>query len=93
VSAPPGLAPLVELIEQAPTLAEAVARLRTVLPNLKVMPLDASDLKDESPVASGASRSIYLAASDGHCWRMTNDPAEAAALFVTEHAPVAGARP
>jgi hypothetical protein len=94
MSAPPGLAPLVEMVEQAPTLADAVARLRSVLPNLKVMALDAADLKDEAPVAAGARRALYLAASDGHCWRMTADPGEAAAIFVAEHAtaPATGAR-
>ena len=86
MSASPGLAPLVELMEAAPTLRDAVARLRSLLPNLKVMPMEAADLKDETPVASGATRALFLAASDGHCWRLTHDPAEAAALFVAERA-------
>jgi hypothetical protein len=84
MSAAPGLAPLVELVEAAPTLREAAARLRSLLPNLKVLTMDAADLKDESPVASGATRALYLAASDGHCWRLTADPGEAAAIFVAE---------
>jgi hypothetical protein len=93
VSAAPGLAPLVEMIEAAPTLREAAARLRTLLPNLKVLAMDAADLKDESPVASGATRALYLAASDGHCWRLTADPGEAAAIFVAERPAVAAAGP
>lgn len=82
---PDALARLLALTESAPTLPAAVALLRQVLPGMKVSPMDAFELRDETPVARGDRRALYLARHDGHCWALTTVPAEAGAVFVTEH--------
>jgi hypothetical protein len=49
---------------------------------LRVMVVDADDMRDEPPAASDARHHLYLGASDGHCWAVTNDLAQAAGLFI-----------
>ena len=67
---------------QAANVREAASALRTQLAPLRVMVVDAQDLRDEPPAASDERHHLYLGASDGHCWAITQDPAQAAALFI-----------
>ncbi len=76
------LAPLLTLLQGTRQSADAVRLLRQALPRLRVQALDAADLAGETPAARDEHWSLYLAASDGHCWRMTTEAAEAAAVFV-----------
>lgn len=70
--------------EAAATVREAAALLRARLAPLKVVVVDAMDMRGEAPYAQGARRSLYLGATDGHCWQMTTDPARAAGLFICD---------
>jgi hypothetical protein len=83
------LAPLLALLDGCRHPAEAVQRLRQVLPRMRIQALDPADLADEKPVATSPAWQLFLAASDGHCWRMTDNTVEAAAVFVVP----AGAAP
>ena len=70
------------LAAQAGSVREAASALRTQRAPLRVMVVDAQDLRDEPPAASDARHHLYLGASDGHCWAITHDPAQAAGLFI-----------
>lgn len=85
------LAAALDLAESAATLREAAAALRTRFAPLRVMAVDAADMREETPAAAGSRRAIYLGASDGHCWRVTPEAGEAAGLFIVDRD--TGARP
>lgn len=72
------------LADSAGGVREAAALLRARFAPLRVVVVDAIDMRDESPAARGERRQLYLAASDGHCWSVTADPAQAAGLYVAE---------
>jgi hypothetical protein len=74
------------LAEAADTVREAAAALRARLAPLRVVVVDAFDMRGETPAAQGPRRALYLGASDGHCWQVTADPAQAAGLFVADRA-------
>lgn len=70
------------LAEQAASAREAAGLLRQRFASLRVVVVDAFDMRREQPAAQGAKRSLYLGASDGHCWSVTADPTEAVGLFL-----------
>jgi hypothetical protein len=74
------------LAEAATTVREAASALRSRFAPLKVVVVDAFDMRAETPAAMGDRRALYLGASDGHCWQVTRDPARAAGLFITDRA-------
>lgn len=76
------LADALALAEAAPDLRAAATRLRERLAPLRVVVVDAVDLRDETPAAAGERCALFLGASDGHCWQVTADPSQAAAVFV-----------
>lgn len=80
------IAGALDLAESAATLREAAAALRSRFAPLRVVVVDADDMRGETPVAAGARRALYLGASDGHCWRVTAEAGEAAGLFLTDRA-------
>lgn len=84
--APEELQRALTLADAAASVRDAAAALRAAWPGLRVLVVDAFDLRHETPAARGTKRTLYCAASDGHCWQLTADPAGAAALFVAEHA-------
>jgi hypothetical protein len=63
---------------------DAATVLRTQNPAMRVVVVDAIDMRDETPVLNLGSRCVYLGASNGHCWRVTGQPDEATALILTE---------
>jgi hypothetical protein len=73
-----------EVVRAASTLREAAAIWRARDPDMRVLVVDAMDMRDETPVLTLGARSVYLGASNGHCWRVTGQPAEATALILTE---------
>ena len=73
-----------EVVRAASTLREAAAIWRARDPDMRVLVVDAMDMRDETPVLTLGGRSVYLAASNGHCWRVTEQVAEATALILTE---------
>lgn len=78
------LADALALADAAPDARAAAAALRGRLAPIRVVVVDAFDLRSEKPAAAGVRRVLWLGASDGHCWQVTDDPARAAALFVAD---------
>ena len=72
------------LADAAGTLRQAAAVLRERFAPLRVVVVDAMDMRHEKPAAAGARRALYLGASDGHCWSVTDDPAQAAGFILTD---------
>lgn len=70
------------IADAATGVREAAAALRARFQPLRVVVVDAFDMRHESPAASGARHALWLGASDGHCWTVTSDPARAAGLFI-----------
>lgn len=77
------LAEALALAEGAAGPREAAALLRQRFAPMRVVVVDAFDMRAEQPAVQGPSRALYLAASDGHCWSVTADPAEAVGLFLS----------
>ena len=73
---------LLALAERTPGVRAAAAALRQHCAPLRVVVVDALDMRDETPVAQGRQYQLFLGASDGHCWTVTTDPARAAGLFI-----------
>lgn len=78
------LAQAAALADAAATVREAAAALRQQLAPLRVVVVDALDMRAETPAIRGQRRWLYLAASDGHCWTLTDDPAQAAGLYLCD---------
>jgi len=74
------------IADGAPTVREAAAALRSRFAPLRVVVVDAFDMRSETPAVTGTRRALYLGASDGHCWTVTADAAQAAGLFVADRA-------
>jgi hypothetical protein len=80
-----GLASALALAEaDAAGVRDTAAVLRRHCAPLRVVVVDARDMRDEVPVLTTARHLVYLGASDGHCWQVTQDPAAAAGLFLAE---------
>jgi len=76
------LADALELADDCATVREAAAALRETFAPLRVVVVDAMDMRGETPAAASARHQIYLGASDGHCWHVTQDVRSAAGLFL-----------
>ena len=72
------------LAESAATVRDAARVLREHYSLLRVVVVDAFDMRDETPAAAGARRALYYGATDGHCWQVTSDPGQAAGFFVAD---------
>ncbi len=70
------------LAGQAGNVREAAARLRAELAPLRVVVVDAAEMRHEQAAASDHRHRLYLGASDGHCWAVTDDLAQATGLFI-----------
>lgn len=68
----------------APSLREAAAIWRKRDPVMRVVVVDAMDMRDETTALCVGQRRIYLASSNGHCWSLTDQPSTATALILTE---------
>ena len=73
-----------EVIQAAPTLREAVASWRAHDPAMRLIVVDAHDMRDETPTLQLSLRRVYLAASSGMCLSITQQPDLATALILTE---------
>ncbi|MBI3367364.1 MAG: hypothetical protein HY021_02580 [Burkholderiales bacterium] len=80
------LARAVTIADGAGSVREAAAALRTHFAPLRVVVVDALDMRDETPAAVGAKHQLYYGASDGHCWTVTDQPARAVGFFIAERA-------
>ena len=74
------------IADAAGSVREAAAALRARFGALRVVVVDAFDMRAEQPAAVGTRRQLHLGASDGHCWTVTADPTLACGLFISERA-------
>lgn len=74
-----------DVVDCAPTLREAAALLRGRYPAVRAIVLDEDDMRGEAPALRLGRRSVYLAATSGHCWHVTQDADAACALILTQH--------
>jgi hypothetical protein len=82
-------APLQDALPEALALAEAQDGVRAAAQALResyaphrIVVVDAFDMRGESPAAVGEKVQLYFAASDGHCWQVTADGAQAVGFFI-----------
>jgi hypothetical protein len=73
-----------ELVGAAASLREAATHWRAQHPEVRTVLVDALDMRDETPALRLGARSIYLAASNGHCWHVTQKPEDATALILAQ---------
>lgn len=85
-AAPLDITSALALADTAATVREAAAALRERFAPMRVVVVDAFDMRGEPPAAQGTRRTLYYGASDGHCWQVTSDPAAAAGFFITDRA-------
>jgi hypothetical protein len=74
------------LADAAASVRDAAQALRQRFAPLRVVVVDAFEMRGETPAAVGSRCTLYYGASDGHCWTVTSDPAQAAGFFVTAKA-------
>ncbi len=74
------------IAEGAASVRDAAAALRTRFASLRVVVVEAFDMRGEPLAAQGTKRQLHYCASDGHCWTVTADAAQAAGLFVADRA-------
>lgn len=80
------LAQAVRIADAAGSVREAAAALRAYFAPLRVVVVDALDMRDETPAVVGTKHQLYYGASDGHCWTVTDQPAQAVGFFIAERA-------
>jgi hypothetical protein len=80
----PSLTEAMVIADAASSVREAAAALRTRFANLRVVIVDAIDMRSETPAAVGTNRQLYLGASDGHCWSVTSDAGRVCGFFIAE---------
>jgi hypothetical protein len=73
-----------EVIGTAATLRDAAALWRARDPAMRVLVVDAMDMRDETPALTLGLRSVYLASTNGHCWSVTDNAQDATALILTQ---------
>lgn len=73
-----------EAIRMASSLREAAAESRKREGAIRWIVVDAFDMRDETPVLELRARRVYLATTHGACVSITQQPADATALIVTE---------
>ncbi len=73
-----------EVIGAASSLRDAAALWRARDPAMRVVVVDAADMRDETPALLLGHRRVYLASSMGHCWHITQQPSETTALILTQ---------
>jgi hypothetical protein len=78
------LAAALAIADAAPSVRAAAAALRERFAPLRVVVVDAFDMRHEKPAALGTTHQLYLGASDGHCWTVTTDALQASGLFIAE---------
>jgi len=74
-----------EVFGAAASLREAASTWRTRHPDVRVVLVDAMDMRDEVPaLLLGGARRAYLASTNGHCWSITQQPQDATAFILTQ---------
>lgn len=78
------LAEALALAEGAATVREAAALLRQRYAPLRVVVVDAFDMRHEPPLATGTRRVLWGAVSDGHCWQVSTDASALAGFYLAD---------
>ena len=73
-----------EVVSAAASVRDAAATWRVRDPAMRVMVVDAIDMRDETPALQLGSRSIYLATSSGLCVSLTQQAELATAMILTQ---------
>ncbi|HEY8908182.1 MAG TPA: hypothetical protein VIM63_19350 [Rhodoferax sp.] len=73
-----------EVIGAAASVREAAANLRARDAAVRVVVVDAMDMRGETPALTLGKRRVFLATTNGHCWSTTDLAEEASALILTE---------
>jgi hypothetical protein len=73
-----------DVIAAAASVREAATLWRARDPAVRVLVVDAMDMRDETPALRLGARSVYLASTNGHCWSVTDKPDDATALILTQ---------
>jgi len=73
-----------EVISAAASVRDAAASWRLHDPGMRVLVVDAMDMRDEIPALQLGQRRVYLATSSGLCLSMTQQAELATALILTE---------
>lgn len=73
-----------EVVAAATSVREAAAVWRARDPAMRVVVVDAMDMRDETPALTLGPRRMFLATSNGHCWTTTQQAVEATALILTQ---------
>ncbi len=73
-----------EVVGAAAALRDAAALWRTRHPDVRTVLVDAMDMREEIPALRMGARSVYLAATNGHCWHVTQRPEDASALILAQ---------
>ena len=74
----------IALADSARTVREAARLLRERYAPLKVVVVDAFDMRGETPAAVGASRALWGASTDGHCWQVSTDLSQLSGLYLAD---------
>lgn len=62
--------------------AGSTGDFRRCFPGLSFTRLDPADVRDETPARVCPPFAVYLVDGRAHCWRLTNDPAEATGIVL-----------
>lgn len=80
------LAEAIALADSANTVREAALLLRERFAPLRVIVVDAFDMRGETPAASGERRLLWGAVSDGHCWQVSTDLSALSGFYLADQA-------
>lgn len=72
------------IVGAADTVRAAAATLRQRFPGLMATVVDPMDMRGETPAVQLDRRALYLMSTDGHCWTVTQEPAAASAVVLTQ---------
>jgi hypothetical protein len=72
------------IADGAASARDAAAALRARFGALRVVVVDAFDMRGEPVAARGIRRQLHFGASQGHCWAVTADATQATGLFVAD---------
>jgi hypothetical protein len=83
------LAGIDALLGVADANAEALGSIKERFPKLSITQCSRSEVDTETPFKEYPRFDLHLVDGGGHCWRLTQNPAEATGLVVVARRPVA----
>ena len=81
---PQQLSDVQAIVAEAANVRAAAAVVRERFPGMRALVLDSHDMRAEEPTLQIGSRALYMVATDGHCWTVTGDPAQASGVILTQ---------